>query len=168
MINFIVNFLAIIGVIIIISYIISYIYSYFKQKAIQNYIKKINPPLDYMQNSGIKCPDYLSNNNTKNNKYFCSNRNFNIQINNDPKCLNENNVVKFPIIPDGKTWEMGNPDGKVTMTANEKYNFLKENEKGFYSRCEWIKNCGPAKNVKGVWQGIEKICNSPNSDQIPI
>ena len=105
MIKFIVNFLAIIGVIIIITYIISYIYTYFKQKALQEYLKKINPPLDYMQNSGIKCPDYLSNNTTKNNKYFCTNRNFNIQINNDPKCLNNNNIVEFPEIPDGKTWE---------------------------------------------------------------
>ena len=63
---------------------------------------------------------------------------------------------------------MGDPDGKVTMTPTEKYNFLKENSDGYYSRCDWIKNCGPSENVKGVWQGIEKICNSPNPDQVPL
>lgn len=168
MLDFLIKFLAIIGFIIILSYLISYLYSYYKTRAANTANKKINPPPAYMQNSGTKCPDYFSHASTANNNYICSNRDFNLNVQNDPKCYSnaDEKIINFPELPNGKTWEFGNPDGLTTMTAQERYDWANSSaNNNVYSRCDWIKNCGPSSGVKGVWQGIERICNSPDPSQ---
>ena len=168
MLDFLIKFLAIIGFIIILSYLISYLYSYYKARAANAANRKINPPPAYMQNSGAKCPDYFSHASSDNDNYICSNRDFNLNIKNDSKCYSnaDNKVIMFPKLLEGKTWEFGNPDGLTTMTAQERYDWANSSSNNdVYSRCDWIKNCGPSNGIKGVWQGIERICNSPNPSQ---
>ena len=168
MLDFLIKFLAIIGLIIILSYLISYLYSYYKERAANTANRKINPPPSYMQNSGVKCPDYFSHPSSGSESYNCSNRDFNLNVQNDPKCYSnsDNKIIEFPKLPDGKTWEYGDPDGLTSMSAQERYDWVNtSNSENVYSRCDWIKNCGPSNGVKGVWQGIERICNSPNPSQ---
>jgi hypothetical protein len=166
LVSFLVNFLAILGFIIIISYSISYLLDYFKQVAANNANKKINPPYSYMQTNGIKCPDYLTNTTIATNKdsYTCSNRDFNINTNN-ATCFSDTSAktVDFPVMPEGKTWELGNPGGLTSMTDKEKWDFVREKTSGNKSRCNWIKDCG--NGADAVWQGVNKICNSVDPSQ---
>jgi len=168
LVSFLVTFLAIIGFIIIISYTISYLIDYYKQIVANNANKQINPPYAYMQNNGIKCPDYLSNTATNKDSYTCSNRDFNINTQNG-SCFSADKTVDFPIIPAGKTWELGNPGGLTSLTDQERWNFVQtEKSSGNKSRCEWIKDCGVNTGVDAVWQGVNKICNSVKPSQTSL
>jgi len=172
MLDFLIKFLAVIGFLIILSYLISYLHSYYQSRIASQANKKINPPPSYMQNNGVKCPDYFVNTATLGNNYVCSNRDFNLNVrkNSNIKCYsnNEQKIVEFPKIPDGKTWEFGNPDGLSTMTHEERYNFVNEKNQDGTSRCDWIKGCGASENVNGVWQGIQRVCNSPDPSKSTI
>ncbi len=170
MINFIINFFAIIGLIILISYFISYIIEYFKEQQLKAANKKIMPPTSYMQNSGIRCPDYLSNTNVTNNSYTCSNRDFNINVKDPGECYfdTENKLVNFKPLPEGKTWELGDPSGLKSMTEQEKWDFVREKIDGNPSRCDWIDKCGPAQGVEGIWQGVNKWCSMANPSDSSI
>ena len=166
LVSFLVNFLAILGFIILISYTISYLIEYYKQVVANAANKKINPPYAYMQNNGIKCPDYLSNSSTSKDSYTCSNRDFKINTN---SCLSDSDqTVDFPIIPAGKTWELGNPGGLTSLTDKERYDFVRSNTTNNKSRCDWIKDCGINTGVDAVWQGVNKICNSVDPSQTSI
>lgn len=169
LVSFLVNFLAILGFIILISYTISYLIEYYKQVVANAANKKINPPYAYMQNNGIKCPDYLSNTGNNTTSYTCSNRDFNINTK-DSKCFSNtaNKTVDFPIIPAGKTWELGNPGGLTSLTDKERYDFVRSNTTNNKSRCDWIKDCGINTGVDAVWQGVNKICNSVDPSQTSI
>lgn len=170
LISFLVNFLAILGFIIIISYFISYLIEYFKKVSADAANKQINPPLAYMQNNGIRCPDYLSNTATTPNAYTCSNRDFNINVNQDTCSFkNTNNqLLDFPIIPPGKTWELGNPGGLKSLTNKEKWDFVrtKADSEDSMSRCDWIKKCGSKKGIDAVWQGVNKLCSTSDPAQV--
>ena len=74
----IVEFFIYLCIIILIVYLINYIITLYKQRAANTANQKINPPPSYMQNSGIKCPDYFSNIGIDKESYNCSNRDFNI------------------------------------------------------------------------------------------
>jgi hypothetical protein len=132
---------------------------------IQKKINDINPPGSYMQNTGIKCPDYWVNTgvNTKGD-YICKNS-FNIETNSklNPKC-NSNELI-FAQVVDGMTWEMNNPNGYTSMTPADKHDFVKnyiaEGSENYMSRCDWIDQCGPSSSIQGVWSGVSDICNSP-------
>jgi hypothetical protein len=168
MLNLLINILAIIGFIILISYIISYIITYFQNRAAMFANQKINPPPSYMQNSGIKCPDYFVNTQNFPNKYECSNRDFNIAVDNTACYTDPNNkTVEFPSIPDGKTWEYGDPNGLSTMSDQERWDFVNDTSSG-KSRCQWINDCGAKQGLKGVWQGVQEVCNSPDPSQTTV
>ena len=79
--------------------------------------------------------------------------------------LFEKQTVEFPVIPEGKTWEFGNPGGLTTMTDKERWDFVRTKVEGNPSRCDWVNNCGPASGIKGVWQGVSKICNMSDPAQ---
>jgi hypothetical protein len=163
----IVNILAIIALIIIISYIIIYIYNYFQKKQNQHIASIIMPPGPYMQNSGIKCPDYWVNTGVDTNgNYICKNS-FNIASVNPTtgvaagKCNSEQ--LSFTPIDSGYTWEMNNPNGLTSYTREQKYNFLNTSSvNNSLTRCQWINNCGPSSNVQGIWSGVNEICNGPS------
>ena len=176
--NIIINILAIVGLVILISYLISYIYYYFKSKNEQTIMAQVNPPSQYMQQTGIKCPDYWVNTGVDDNgNYICKNM-FNLNIHNQVtptsgsclgiKCYedgngNGNKEVKFSSVNNKSTWEPNNPNGKTSYTDKEKYDFVSNKGTGTTSRCDWIKCCGSNSNTKGVWQGAQNTCSyDPN------
>ena len=125
MFSIIVNILAVIGLIIIISYIIYYIYNYIQNKNQKAFVEKINPPPSYMQNTGLKCPDYwVYLGTTPDGKYVCQNK-FNIPVvpKNNYSCA-QNNQVSFNVVEAKRTWEFGNPNDLKTYTDKEKSAFL--------------------------------------------
>jgi hypothetical protein len=189
--NIIINILAIVGLVILISYLISYIYYYFKSKKDQSLMMQVNPPNQYMQESGIKCPDYWVNTGVdENGNYICKNM-FNLNVLNkttptsgkclDVKCYQDGTgaekIVNFSPIDSKSTWEPNNPNGKTSLTSKEKYDFVnslgESGKEATVSRCDWIKCCGSGNkdesdnvqwNAKGIWQGINSTCSySPNS-----
>ena len=173
----IINILAIIGLIILISYLISYLYNYFKQRTANKLNAQVNPPLTYMQQTGLRCPDYWVNAGVDpNGNYICKNS-FNLDIKKNPsnECKNvncyskpEDKTISFNPLPSGYTWELGNPSGLTSYTQTERYDFVNQTTNGAEtSRCDWIKCCGPSHNTDAVWQGVEKTCNTnPNQDSI--
>ena len=171
----VVNILAAIGLIVIVSYLSVYLYNFMKNKQTQKTASQISPPGDYMQNSGIKCPDYWVNQGIDSNgNYICKNS-FNIQTNNpttgtyagkcDPQIMTFTPIGSgLPTAPAGTsyTWEYGNPTGYTTLTDEQKYNYLQTSSAtGSISRCAWINNCGPSSKTQGIWSGVNEICNSP-------
>jgi len=159
-VEILVSIFAVIGLILIISYVSYFLYNVVKKRTMVAIASRINPPSDYMQSSGIKCPDYWVNVGIDNKgNYICKNS-FNVKTNRDPKCNSE--VSTFAKMNPGYTWEYGNPNGLTTLTSNEKYNFLNEGKIGNdLTRCDWINRCGPKKTVQGIWQGVNEICNNP-------
>jgi hypothetical protein len=166
--SFIINICVIIVIIIFIYYAYYFITSYFAALKNRKIALLTNPPGEYMQNSGIKCPDYWVNTGIdRDQNYICKNS-FNIRTNNrnNNKCNNE--IIKFPPIPAGTTWEYGNPNGLTTLTQDAKTTFLNQSvdSDNFLSRCGWIQNCGPGTNVMGTWQGVNEICTNSTSTDI--
>jgi hypothetical protein len=157
----IVNILAAIGLIVIISYVIHYLYVYIKKNQNKIDISQINPPADYMQNTGITCPDYWVNTgvDSKGN-YVCKNL-FNVKVNSDSKCNSKE--MSFSPIQSGYTWEYNNPNGLKSLSDDDKYTFLTKagSTNGLTTRCDWINKCGPSPTTQGVWQGVNEICNNP-------
>ena len=172
----VINILAIIGFIVVLSYLISYIYYYFKNRSMKVIMNQVNPPFQYMQQTGIKCPDYWVNTGVdEKGNYICKNM-FNLNIQNsetptsgtckDVKCYFEKDkkIMKFSPLGTNNTWVPNNPNGKISYTEKEKYSFVNDAGSGDTSRCNWINCCGAKSNTKGVWQGVEKTCAyNPNT-----
>ena len=165
----IVNILASIGLIVIISYLIYYIYVYVKYRKDQKDFSHINPPGDYMQNTGILCPDYWVNMGVDSNgNYICKNS-FNLKTANscsDVKCFDDNHQSVFTKIPDGQTWDYNNPNGLTSMSDQDKYTFVTSSAPSNSpnnNRCKWLNCCGPNANTQAIWSGVNETCNSPPS-----
>lgn len=162
----VINILAGIGLIIIIAVLIHYLYKYINYLNKKKIAGSINPPGGYMQNTGIKCPDYWVNIGVDSNgNYICKNS-FNIETNNPTtgnfvnKCNSDQMV--FSPIKSGNTWEYGNPNGLTSYEDLDKYNFVKQDtNSGSMARCDWINNCGPNTNTQGIWSGVNELCNNP-------
>jgi hypothetical protein len=161
----VVTVLAAIGLIVVVSYLIYYLYEFMKYKMDKKISDNMNPPNNYMQNSGIKCPDYWVNTGMDpDGNYKCHNS-FNIETVNPTsgnykgKC---NPVdMRFPHIDSGYTWEYGDPNGLTSYTDKEKYDFLNKSVGDSLTRCQWINYCGPSTNVQGIWSGVNELCNNP-------
>jgi hypothetical protein len=163
----VINILALIGFIIIIVYLVHYLWKYIKYKQDQTAIAQQNPPSNYLQNSGLQCPDYWVNTGIDSNgNYICKNS-FNIDSVQPKtgsfvgKCSPAEQ--KFSPIASGTTWESGNPNNLQSLSDQDKYTFLTTTGKGTISRCDWINNCGPTSNIQGVWSGVNELCNNPPS-----
>jgi len=166
-ISVIINILAIIALVIIITYAVRYLYIFIRKRASDRIARDINPPGSYMQNSGIKCPDYWVNTGfDSSGNYLCKNS-FNIATNNPTtgiaagKC-NSSEMI-FPPVTTGYTWDYGNPNGLTSYSNEDKYDFLNTSSNNSLSRCQWINYCGPNPNVQGIWSGVNEICNQPNN-----
>jgi len=134
---------------------------YWKNKQLQNIAALVNPPGAYMQNSGIKCPDYWVYTGTdKDGNYICNNS-FNIPTVTtlNPAC--NTTQLNFNPVQPGYTWEMGNPDGLTSYTYDQMNSFVNTSGAAPLSRCQWINSCGPATNVQGIWTGVNEVCNTP-------
>ena len=159
-IEILVSILAVIGLLLIISYVAYFLYAIVKSRRMIAEAAIINPPGDYMQSSGIKCPDYWVNVGVDNKGHYICKNSFNVKTGRDEKCNSE--VATFARMKPGYTWEYGNPNGLTTLTPDQKYNFLNEAKTpGSLTRCDWINRCGPRQNVQGIWQGVNEMCNNP-------
>ena len=151
--------LIILGIILFI-FIVQFFNKAIKQRILQNAATLINPPGDYMQTSGIQCPDYWVNAGVdKNGNFICKNS-FNVETNKLPEC--NSSVMHFTQIPQGNTWQIGNPNGLTSYTDTDKYNFLNTSAApNSLTRCQWINKCGPNARTQGIWQGVNELCNNP-------
>jgi len=167
----IVNILASIGLIVIISFLIYYTYVYIKYRAEQKDISQINPPGEYMQNTGIICPDYWVNIGVDSNgNYLCKNS-FNIPTANtktgsckNVTCADSNQQTVFTPIDSGKTWDYNNPHGLTSLSDKDKYTFVTSSAPSTATsnnRCNWLNCCGPNGNTQAIWSGVNEVCNSP-------
>jgi hypothetical protein len=156
----IINILAVIGFLVVLSWLVYYLYAAVKKRSDYVFIANTNPPESYMQNSGIKCPDYWVNTGVDaNGNYICKNS-FNIDSVAGTNC--NSSEMHFTPIQSGYTWESYNPNGLTTLSDKEKYDFLSKSVvSGSTTRCNWINNCGPATTTQGIWTGVNEICNSP-------
>lgn len=183
--NIVINILAIVGFVILISYLISYIYYYFKKRNEQKIMLQVNPPYQYMQQSGIKCPDYWVNTgvDAKGN-YICKNM-FNLNVNTKTdrtkigesaidtcdgiKCFNNDTekIVKFSSMDNKSTWEPNNPNGKTSLSDKEKFTFVNnkytdktDSNNNTTSRCDWIRCCGAGAIGTGTGATATKSWNT--------
>ena len=77
--SLIVNIFAGFGLITILVFLIIYIVAYRRNQLLRYQASLINPPSEYMQNTGIKCPDYWVNTGVDDKgNYICKNY-FNVQ-----------------------------------------------------------------------------------------
>jgi hypothetical protein len=166
-ISIVVNILAGLAILIIIFYIIKYLWDLYKHRKNKKINSQINPPGSYMQNSGIKCPDYWVNTGIDSNGNYTCKNSFNIQTNNptNGSCANKCNSdqATFSSIPNGFTWEFNNPNGLTSYNNNDKIKFVKNNGRAPISRCDWVNCCGPASGVNGVWSGVNDYCEMNES-----
>ena len=171
----VINIFAVIGLLVILIYIIYYLWSSLQQKNFKMIESRINPPSEYMQQSGIKCPDYWVNTGVDSNgNYICKNSyNVNVSKSTNSSCSNINcnaDEAIFLQLPSGQTWQAGNPNGLTSMSSDDKYNFVNDNGGNTNaSRCDWAKCCGASNNPstksmnQAVWLGVNEICNRPPS-----
>ena len=162
----IVNILAAIGLVVLIVYLVYYLYIYIQKKNQQRINSNIYPPQEYMQQTGIKCPDYWTNNGIDSNgNYICTNP-FNIaSVNTNTNCNSQK--MLFAPLKTGYTLEYDNPNGLTSYNETDKYNFVSNDipvgVTNGISRCTWINSCGASNNIQGIWSGVQNICNSPPS-----
>jgi hypothetical protein len=162
----VVTIFAAIGLVVVIVYLIYYLYVYIKHRVEQKILSEQNPPGPYMQNSGIKCPDYWVNSGLDSNGNYKCHNSFNVSSVNPStgsyagKCNSSD--MTFLKVKDGYTWESNNPNGLTSYTDKEKYDFLHSPaDANTISRCDWINYCGPSSSIQGIWSGVNEICNSP-------
>lgn len=146
----IIRIFALVGMVTIIVYLIFKLWAYYTAVAEKRRKAAIRPPLDYMNNIGIKCPDYWVYAGTDSNgNYKCVNK-FNLDVADTGKCYTNTSdkTYIFKALGSDKNWE--------TMTEDDKTNFLNEAAPNQSSRCKWISEC------KGVWLGVQNICGKPS------
>jgi hypothetical protein len=176
----IVKIFAFIGFVTILIYLSFRLWDYFKNQSEKADKAKIRPPLDYMNDVGIKCPDYWVNTGvTDDGAYICKNVN-GIEVSKSASdgcsavncnISGDDSTVYFDGVASGKTWEHGDPNGLKTLSDSDRNTFVKTNVKGTASRCDWIKCCGayndPATNTSNsaVWLGVSDVCNSANASE---
>ena len=158
----IINILAFIGMVVIISYLIYYLYVYIKNRAAKQIAASIYPPGEYMQNTGVKCPDYWVNTgiDAGTGNYICNNS-FNVPLQQNANASCKSDTIMFSPVTSGSTWEYGNPNNLTSYSDIDKYNFLTTPGTAPLSRCDWVNKCGSAANIQGTWSGINEICNQP-------
>lgn len=119
---------------LVLLFIVYLLYRYYLSKPVQ---EKPFPPNSYMRNIGLKCPDYWIFDETTGK---CLNQ-FNIPVANLDKCYDDEKqkTKKF------------NPITRWPVNTNEFDEVLKE-------RCDWVRNCGPNKNLPASWQGVDQNC----------
>ena len=154
----VVNILASFGLIAIIVVVIYYIWKYIDKMNRDAALLKERPTPTYMEQVGLKCPDYwMYMGNDSNGNYICKDKNNLMKQyskSSDEKCINSSNEVNFPKFDNSKSsWAEMKDEAKIDFTG------LKVNNNS-YSRSEWVKKCGPSvgKGVttRAVWSGLEK------------
>ena len=166
----VINVFASIGLVAILVIIIYYIWKYIDQLNKDAKIAMTRPSAAYMQNIGIKCPDYWTYmGNDSMGNYVCrDDKGLMVKYNKNKntKCISTidvidgsttkkvANTIAFVKLDDATKWE--------SMSDEEKMNFMKKDstDKKYISRAEWIRTCGPeignGVNSPAVWSGLNK------------
>ncbi len=148
----IIKIFAFIGFLTILIYLIFRLWDYFKSRQEKADKAKIRPPLDYMNDVGVKCPDYWTYvGNDKNGNYKCVNT-FDLHVKEPSKCYTDinNKMMMFGALQSGQDW--------TTMTDDERKSFVQnqmsvgDNIPNNVSRCSWTNTCG------SVWLGVQDKC----------
>ncbi len=153
------NVLAIIGLVAILVVVIYYIWNYISKMNKDASIAKERPTPTYMEQTGLKCPDYwMLSGLDGNGNYICE----------DKKELMKQygkNSASAKCYSDvsGKKMVFSKFDNKthwVDMSDEDKIKFAATKVNTNYSRSEWIKNCGPnvgnGVSTRAVWSGLDK------------
>ncbi len=148
----IVKIFAFIGFVTILVYLTFRLWDYFKSQSDKADKAKIRPPLDYMNDVGIKCPDYWTYvGNGKNGNYQCVNT-FQLHVKDPSKCYSDisNKMMIFKALQEGQNWS--------DMSDDDRTNFVKtqiasgDNILNNTNRCDWTNKCG------AVWLGVGDKC----------
>ncbi len=148
----IVKIFAFIGFVTILVYLTFRLWDYFKSQSDKADKAKIRPPLDYMNDVGIKCPDYWTYvGNDKNGNYQCVNT-FQLHVKDPSKCYSDisNKMMIFKALQEGQNWS--------DMSDDDRTNFVKtqiasgDNILNNTNRCDWTHKCGT------VWLGVGDKC----------
>lgn len=157
-----INILAAIGTLTVIILIIYWTWNYMVKKNKQKKEDNERPTPSYMQEIGVKCPDYwdyVGTNSTTGN-YTCYNRN-NLSLKSGDSCYTDASArtTEFvPLKPDYKWKDMNGNDRKefVNDTGTD------SSGTALQSRCEWIQSCGFDMGADmisaAVWMGISNYC----------
>lgn len=127
-----------IGVMALIYILIVMITTSIRNRKRLKMIQSMSPPKDYMQQTGLNCPDYWIRTGNRNNRVYCSNS-YNLKQKND-SCKNK---IDFREI-NASQWK---PPSSDDPNPNVNLPGVKE-------RCNWLRKCG------GTWQGISDVCNN--------
>jgi hypothetical protein len=162
----VINVLAVVGFLAIIIYVIYNIWKYFDKVNRENTLAKIRPSATYMQNVGIKCPDYwdlVKVDETGN--YVCQDTYglitkyqevdrardmsncVDINLSSSPSDYDK---VAFVGLGDGFHWDTMTDEEKIAFTAKANKDGV-----GSVSRADWIRECGAGPGINAVWSGFE-------------
>jgi hypothetical protein len=145
----IIKILAFVAIVIILIFLITRIWDYYKKQSKKMEESKIRPPLEYMNDVGIKCPDYWTyvGKSSDGTTYKCVNT-FQLPVKDVSKCYTSNTddkMYEFKALTEGINWN--------NMSDKERKDFVKSQYSTELSRCGWLTACG------GVWLGVEDKCN---------
>jgi hypothetical protein len=129
--SWLIFFYMILGFLVVLA-VVYYLYKYYLSKPVTGTLPF--PPNSYMRTIGLRCPDYWIFNESSGE---CVNQ-FNIPVTDPATCYD--NV-------DSKTKKF-TPITNWPINTNEVDQVLK-------TRCEWIRKCGPNKNLPASWVGID-------------
>lgn len=143
--------MAFVGAIIIFIYIILKLWNYFIYMNNKRKNASIRPPLDYMNNIGIKCPDYWTyKGNDSNGNYICENT-FNLSPKSGDQCYTDsaNKITVFGTL--SKSWQ--------DMSDNDRKNFIKNTKAtGVTTNSNNETRCAFTQNCQSVWLGVQNQC----------
>lgn len=152
------NVFAIIGLVGVLIVIIYFIWKYLKTMTKNAMIAKERPSPAYMEQVGLKCPDYwMLDGFDDDGNYICKDKMDIMKMpqykksSKNKKCINKGKAV-FSRFESNTPW--------VDMSDDEKIAFVASKAGNRYSRAEWIKQCGPnvgnKVSTRAVWSGLDK------------
>jgi hypothetical protein len=171
-INIVINIFALIGIVVLTSYIVYYLWKKNKQSKTDKMIAEKSPPGMYMQQNGIKCPDYFVYvGKDDEGNYRCKNS-YGLEVSpsstitgcENVKCLTNpgDGEISFASMDDDKTWDYYDTDTQTSYTDDERKEFVGKNAGDGPSRCDWVKCClgddlGDVQS-NAVWLGVQDYC----------
>ena len=168
--NFVTVF-ASIGLVFVIMYVFWYIMNRIKQSNENVTTNEISA--NYMNQIGLRCPDYYVNTENNGDINTCKNS-YNLDHNidvegesdsNDPRCSN----IKCYHDLNEKTVNFQKINNWQDLNNDERINALKDDGKNMdnvTNRCDWIKCCGVSvgnSSTSQPWLEINDYCNSVSS-----
>ncbi len=146
--------MAFIGFVVIIIYLIYRFWNYFIFINNKRKNASIRPPLEYMNNIGIKCPDYWTYKGiSANGNYICENT-FDLPFTkNNTQCYTDSTskITEFGALSDSQNWQ--------DMSEDDRKNFIKTSKAaGDITNTNNENRCAFTQNCQSVWLGVQNQC----------